>query len=433
MTREASVPEPAEWLTAAIRGVHPVRWALCLAALAVTGVVAAGVQTLFDGQPPRWVGWWEDPAGQVSDFGSHIPERSNAAIWFRLGFALAVVSAVWTLAGAWVARHELLARLRGRPDVPYSTPSPGPSGLVAGKLKQLVLCCPLVLILATVFLMPLLVATAINGIPGVGPIVVAVLLPVVLVGDLIFLVLLFGILAWPLMAVTIAAESSDTFDALSRSYNYSFAKPIRFLFFLALSLVVAALPFVAVIYALDGPFAGWPPVTRQVVLFLAAGLSASVFWSVQTVVYLHLRVVVDDTDTRHLAGAETPTAVAEQPAASVPEKSPLTAAPAAAAARFGPLGLLILSFLLVVATWFGTAWLFMRSGGEDAQWIGWGMFDGFVPPAPGVRGIAAMLAGLWAVMWLALPFFAALRGLRQRESPPESPAAESKDAAPGLV
>ena len=42
------------WLAAAIRGVHPVRWALCLAALAFTGVVAAGLQTLFDGQPPRW-------------------------------------------------------------------------------------------------------------------------------------------------------------------------------------------------------------------------------------------------------------------------------------------------------------------------------------------------------------------------------------------
>jgi hypothetical protein len=429
MAPRASGPEPAEWLAAAFRGVHPVRWALALSALAVTGVVAAGVQALVARQALDLAGWWQDPVTQVRELGSQMAERSTLGLIVRLGAALAVVGMTWSLAGAWIARNELLARLRGRPDLPYTTPSLGPTGLVAGKFKQLMVCGPIVIILASLMLMPLVVATWINMIPGLGPTIVGILLPVVLVADLFFLLLVVGMLSWPLMPVTIAAENTDTFDALSRSYNYLYAKPIRFLFLLVMSLALSAVPFVAVLYALDGPFAGWPATTRQAVLFVAAGLSASVFWSLQPLVYLHLRAAVDDTDSRQIAGSEGPAAsIEEEPIASVPEKSQLPGE-SEAAPRFGPLGLLVALLLLVTTAWFFTAWLFMRSGGEDAQWIGWGWFDGFVPPAPGIKGMAALLALVWGALWLLLPFVGAVRGYGARSASDEKSADKTKAPA----
>src|SRR5262245_21755404 len=104
MTLRASGPEPAEWLAAAFRGVPPVRWALALAALVVTAVVAAGVQALIARQAPDLAGWWEDPAAQVREFASQMAERSMLGLIVRFSFALAVVSMAWSLAGAWIAR-----------------------------------------------------------------------------------------------------------------------------------------------------------------------------------------------------------------------------------------------------------------------------------------------------------------------------------------
>ncbi len=52
----------------------------------------------------------------------------------------------------------------------------------------------------------------------------------VLLGGLLMLVLLLGLLfGWPLMWGTIAAESSDAFDAISRSYAYTFQRPLQYL------------------------------------------------------------------------------------------------------------------------------------------------------------------------------------------------------------
>ena len=166
MNPRATGPEFGEWLAAAIRGFHPLRWGLCLVAIAATWVVAALTQALFEWTTPRWADWWENPVGQSRSLGEAIASRSTFGIAIRLGPAIAVAAAVWSLAGAWVARHELLAHLRGRPDMPYTPPTPGPTGLVTGKVKELVLCCPLVLILATVALLPIVIATWINLLPA---------------------------------------------------------------------------------------------------------------------------------------------------------------------------------------------------------------------------------------------------------------------------
>lgn len=48
MTRLSSGPDPSDWLFGLLRGLHPLRWLLCLIGLAVTALSAAAMQALFD-------------------------------------------------------------------------------------------------------------------------------------------------------------------------------------------------------------------------------------------------------------------------------------------------------------------------------------------------------------------------------------------------
>jgi len=67
-------------------------------------------------------------------------------------------------------------------------------------------------------------------IPGLGDIVLyGIGMPLVLLGGIAIAILLVGLVGYPLMNATISAEGSDTFDALSRSYNYVFQAPWAYL------------------------------------------------------------------------------------------------------------------------------------------------------------------------------------------------------------
>ena len=223
------------------------------------------------------------------------------------------------------------------------------------------------------------------------------------------------------MPVALAAENSDIFDALSRAYNYAYQKPIRFVLLLAVSLGLAAIPLVAVLLAFDGPFAGWPPAAAQTIVFLAAGLSASVFWSLQTMEYLNLRTAIDETDAAQVAGGPEPGPDLSKPGgAKEPDTPPV---------RTSQLAAMVFTLVVVIVTWYVTAWLFMRSGAEETKWLGWGLFEGFVPPAEGLYKIASMLAAVWGVVFLASPLLVAAKRLRDKVAPAPKPADQSKDPA----
>jgi hypothetical protein len=65
----------------------------------------------------------------------------------------------------------------------------------------------------------------IHLIPGLGDLWDGVLWPVPLLLAFAQALLLVGLVGYPLMYATISAEGSDTFDALSRSYNYVYQSP----------------------------------------------------------------------------------------------------------------------------------------------------------------------------------------------------------------
>lgn len=78
---------------------------------------------------------------------------------------------------------------------------------------------------------------------SVGVLLAGFLWPLVLVAAVVIAVLLIGLsLGWPLMWPTISSEeSSDPFEAFSRSYSYTFQRPLHYLFF---ALVTVLLGFI---------------------------------------------------------------------------------------------------------------------------------------------------------------------------------------------
>ena len=90
-------------------------------------------------------------------------------------------------------------------------------------------------------------AALVGNIPFVGPLAVGVLFIVPLLAAFVVTLILIGTFGgFNLMYPTIAVEGSDSFDAISRSFSYVYARPWRMLFFTAVSVVYGALTYLFV-------------------------------------------------------------------------------------------------------------------------------------------------------------------------------------------
>ncbi len=106
------------------------------------------------------------------------------------------------------------------------------------------LCAPLIPlgILAGVGLTTSLVSLVLTVVPWFGPTIGVVILGVgfvlALLAGLVMAVVLVGLVGgFNLMYPTIAVEGSDSFDAISRSFSYLYARPWRLAFYTAVSIV----------------------------------------------------------------------------------------------------------------------------------------------------------------------------------------------------
>lgn len=85
--------------------------------------------------------------------------------------------------------------------------------------------------------------------PVIGPIALGALFILALVAGFIVTLVAVGMAGgFNLMYPTIAIEGSDSFDAISRSFSYVFARPWRMIFYSVLSLIYGALCFIFVRY-----------------------------------------------------------------------------------------------------------------------------------------------------------------------------------------
>jgi hypothetical protein len=391
---------------------------------------AAAALSFFGQGPVDLSGWWEEPVEHAQALRAEILDGSLGRSVLRGGLLLALTSALWCLVGGWIARHELVARRRGRDDGTGERVEPGATAFLAGWWKRLLLCCPSVLLLVLLLLLPMFVAGWVSTwFGGLGALVVSLLLPVLLVADLTLLAVVVGVVAWPLMPVTMAAECGDQFDALSRSYSYLFVRPFRFLLLTAAALGLAGLPL-GVLYHFAGEMTAWPPDVRRTVCLLAAALSVSIFWSLQTLVYLHLRAVIDDVDAGAVAVGVRPGGRVKTPPEGKTAEVPTPEDPSPDGGR-SPVARTILLLAGVVGSWCLTFWLFTRASGGQTEWLGWGLSDTVIPPAEGAYRVASVIAGLWGVAWLALPLVRAVRQLLSGGVPRDEGFSSRIGAEPG--
>ena len=73
---------------------------------------------------------------------------------------------------------------------------------------------------------------------------VAFALPIVLLFCLFAVFVRLGSPAWFLMPSALAAEGTDSFDALSRGYSYLYQQPLAFALWQGLALAISSLPSV---------------------------------------------------------------------------------------------------------------------------------------------------------------------------------------------
>ncbi len=84
-------------------------------------------------------------------------------------------------------------------------------------------------------------AGLVSGIPGIGPVLMIVLFPLVLLSTLLLFLLNFGtVLGLPLVLSSLAAERNGALDAVSRGFSYVFSRPLLFFFYGATVAFLAA-------------------------------------------------------------------------------------------------------------------------------------------------------------------------------------------------
>jgi hypothetical protein len=256
---------------------------------------------------------------------------------------------------------------------------------------------PLVFIALIVFLS--ILYGVLHLIPFLGDILDSVAWPILLLLGFGQAVLLVGMVGYPLMYATISAEGSDTFDALSRSYNYVFQAPWNYIWYSLVAVLYGAILVFFVCFMgslvvfltkwsvaqtpgtdyfvtrrVDNLFVhapesfGWrdllvtnPPAELAwynrisaffvslwvtLVFLLVIGFGYSYFFSAGTMIYLLLRRKVDETeiDEVYLEEDEPDEPLLPPPAAAPPAGEPLqmveapalrTPAPAGAATEPG--------------------------------------------------------------------------------------------------
>ncbi len=83
----------------------------------------------------------------------------------------------------------------------------------------------------------------------IGVIISGIFWFLVLLAGFIIGILLLGLLfGWPLMWATISSEGTDAFDALSRSYAYTFQRPLHYLFYALVTVLFGVVTWTLVFY-----------------------------------------------------------------------------------------------------------------------------------------------------------------------------------------
>jgi len=171
------------------------------------------------------------------------------------------------------------------------------------------LSAPLLPLGGTFFLLLIIAGIGLLGrIPGIGPVILSVLIGLSLLLSVGIVIMLIGVGAgWPLMIAAIGTEDSDGFDGFSRAHSYVYDVPWYYLWTFVVAMVYAsavvffaelAVSWIIHLTALGTDWGGgsgvdiptvWPAVLKTLLI----GFRASLFWVLFQMIYLVLRNVSD--------------------------------------------------------------------------------------------------------------------------------------------
>lgn len=217
-------------------------------------VVQALTNFVFNG--PKWF------------FSAHPLFATLFAIWFLVLLSV-FGGAIARIAALHIARDE---KISVRQALRFST----------GKVLSFAFApvIPLLILLALAVVLGL-AGAGLLYIKWAGPIVLGAGFVFVLLASFVMTLVLFGTVGgFNLMYPTVAVEGSDSFDAISRSFSYVFARPWRTIFYTAVALAYGALTylfvrlFLVVMLMLAHGSVGW---------FLGKTHQPHAYWEGQTV------------------------------------------------------------------------------------------------------------------------------------------------------
>jgi hypothetical protein len=272
-----------------------------------------------------------------------------------------IILFIWSFFGGAIARIAALDFARDeRPQIGEAT------AFTAGKFGSFFWSPIVPLIFVAVFILCNVLLGVVGRIPGAGPILVGLFFALAALSAFLVVLLLIGtffgfLFMWP----TIAMEGTDAFDAISRAFNYLYARPWKTIWCCLVAAVYGlAVTFFVVVFAgwmlniaehtvalgmghrfmrisqflqsgmpPDGAsvsemWAGiWIKVVRITVAGLVLGFWASYKISAMTIIYSVLRRDVDGTDMNEVFLPEPEETPAEPPAAEPPVEAGKPAEP----------------------------------------------------------------------------------------------------------
>jgi hypothetical protein len=204
------------------------------------------------------------------------PLPAHKVAFFAAAGALTLF--IWSFFGGAIARIAALDFAKGkRPEIGEATE------FAARKFGSF-FWSPLVpLVFAGVFLLGNLALGWVGRIPEAGPVIMGLFFALAALGSFVAVVLMIGtFFGFPFMWPTIAMEGTDAFDAISRSFNYFFARPVKTLwcwlvagvYGLVAVGVAAALVYVTLALALGSVGYGMGPYFSEIGMCLSTSAAS---------------------------------------------------------------------------------------------------------------------------------------------------------------
>ncbi len=400
----------------AVRILQPSRLFISMLAAGATLFVLGWALASYQGKVLSAEDWF-DPVTRIVALGDELFDFGSGTATYRLILLMIPLSIIWSLAGGWITRSEFIDR-RGQ----FGSQTNATQFVLA---RGRSLCMPFLLSL-TLFclgLLPGLVAGLLCRF-GIGALVVAICLPTPLFVALVEACIFIGWLSYPMMPAALAAEGSDGYDALSRSYSYLFRLLAVYVALQLLCLAITSLPcFAAYILTRQLALVGTP---AALILYAIAGmLSVSTFWTLQASVYIRVRRLADGTCPRCLWDGNPKQRGHDDPSReSDAETKSSHGWRTKVDTTIGPIRIIYRSLLIFgvgVLAWMMNSEILSWSGGrENTSWLRWGFGPQFAPEVEGtLYQISSYVAGFWFFLILGglflAPILAWLRTRKKRE------------------